>query len=115
MSLTSAVPATVPSVFHNSTPCCPSSAVKYSSPPDSVNLAGSELSVLVLMSLTSETLRSVRRSSGSARNGVTSARRATAARLDCLLIGRLRKGNNRLGRQRETPPRDRAAYRAARG
>ena len=43
MSLTRAVPAAVPSLFHSSAPCMPSSAVKNSVPFTSVRLLGSEL------------------------------------------------------------------------
>jgi hypothetical protein len=53
MSLTSVVPAAVPSVFHSSAPCSRSSwGTKNSSPPTRVRLTGAESCVATLMSLT---------------------------------------------------------------
>src|ERR671932_700795 len=54
MSLTRVVPAAVPSLFHSSPPCTPSSAAKNSVPFTSAMLPGDEPTVRVpLMSLTS--------------------------------------------------------------
>ena len=52
MSLTRTVPAAVPSLFHSSTPCVPSSAAKNSVPFTFVRSLGYELRLPGLMSLT---------------------------------------------------------------
>ena len=52
MSFTMVVPAGVPSLFHSSTPCVPSSAWKNASPPSHRHLRGNELAPPGLMSLT---------------------------------------------------------------
>src|SRR5262249_4249747 len=52
-SLTSTVPAAVPSLFHSSRPCVPSSAVKNSLPLTSVSHQGYEVALPGLRSLTS--------------------------------------------------------------
>src|SRR5262245_19255886 len=52
MSLTRVVPAAVPSLFHNSTPWTPSSAVKYVVEPTATTCDGLADSALVLISRT---------------------------------------------------------------
>src|SRR5262249_1143546 len=58
-SLTRVVPASVPSLFHSSHPCVPSSALKNSVPLTFVRWRGPELPLPVLMSLTSTVPASV--------------------------------------------------------
>src|SRR6516164_7979706 len=85
MSLTKTVPVPVPSLFHSSRPCDPSSAEKYTTPFTFVSQLGfDELLPLVLMSRTRTVPAAVPSLFHNSRPSVPSS--ATKNRVPCTLV-----------------------------